>query len=357
MKASKWILLLLLVILSFIVLILYFGMLGFLIGLPWSILWTVLTNLDRVADVIASSYKLGRKVSFWFEKNAVEKRLEVTIGSASKKVNEESGEDLLPHSVDIKWVEPQARDAFLKKGEIVVCLESSYNEEKNLARATMLYVEEDLIRESQRFVNTTIMKSLIFAISRKMLMLDRKLSALKCPNKEFIEPEIEKRPQIKGYVLGMDNMDKQGYLTRVLLREFSQLGAKLSPAATDTQAKKETKAFTKLFKRFVEKREEEEVELNFNGSIFRIQLMPIAKLRGFDISNFVKAASYTHTQNIDIIYVLARGLNVEVAKLVIAEIEKTNLYLKKKDWEYKIVGTREGQPRSYRNYLAELSKV
>lgn len=354
MKA-KWTIIILIILLSFIGAVWYFGLYGVILSILWSLLVLVVTNLDRVADIIASSYKIGRGVSFWFEKNAVEKRLEVTIGNASKKVNQEAGIDLLPHGIDIKWDEPHKRDAFIERGKMVVCFEPSYNEERNLARATMLYVNEDLIAPSQRFVNTTVMKSLCFAVARKMLMLDRKLHALKCLDKEFIEPEIEKMPQIREYVSGMDNIDKQGFLTRILLREFSLLDARFSPALTDPQARKETKAITRLLKDFVERKNEELTILDFKGSVFRIHLMPIAKLdKNFDVSNFIKAASYCYGDNIDTIYVVARGINVEIAKLVASEIEKANLYLKNRDWEYNIIGRKKGQLRSY---VAELKKV
>lgn len=353
---AKWIIIILIIASSFIILFWYFDFYGLLVALPWSLILLIVTNLEFVADKIASSYKLGRKVSFWFEKNAVEKRLEVTIGSASKKVNKETGIDVLPHGVDIKWDEPHRRDAFIKRGKMVVCLEPSENEERNLARATMLYVQEDLIAPSQRFINTTVMKSLCFAVTRKMLMLDRRLHALKCLNTEFIEPEIEKTPQIREYVSGMDAMDKQGFLTRILLRQFSQLDARLSPALTDPQARKETKAVTRLLINFVGRKEEEKlIALDFKGSIFRIHIVPVAKLgKTFDISNFIRAASYSHADNVDIIYVVARGMNVEVAKLVVSEIENAKLYLKSTDWEYNIVGRKKGQLRSY---VAELMKV
>jgi len=354
MKA-KWIIIVLVIALSFIGLIWYLGLYGLIISLLWGLLVLVTTNLDRTADIIASSYKIFRKVNFWFEKNAVEKRLEVTIGSASKKVNQEAGIDFLPHGVDIKWDEPQNRDAFLKRGKIVVCLEPSYNEERNLARATFLYVQEDLISASQRFINTTIMKSLYFAVTRKMLMLDRKLHALKCLNEEFIEPEAKQMPQIREYVSDMDNMDKKGRFTRILLREFSQLDAKLSPALTDPQARKETKALTRLIGDLEKKEEDELVPLTFTGSVFRMGIMPVARVsKDFDISSFVKTASYLYSQNLDTVYVIALGMKVELAKLAVSEIEKAKLYIKSTDWEYNIIGLKKGQLKSY---VAELKKV
>ena len=350
-----WILILLIVVLSFVGLVWYFGLVGFLIGLPWTIILTILTNLDRVADAIASTYKVLRRAHFIFERKAVEKRLEVTIGNSAKKLNDEAGVDLLPHGIDIQWVEPQDRRAFLAKNEIVTCLESSYNEEENLARATMLYVEEDLIYESQRFINTTIMKSLSFAVARKLLMLDRKLSALKFLNEEFMEPEMAKKPQIRDYVSGLDNIDKQGYLTRVLLREFSKLDAKLSPALSDPESRKETKSFTKLLSGFAERKSGEEAVLDHKGSVLRIGLFPVARIGSFHIDNFLKAANRIYEEGIDTLYVLARGKNIVLAKLVISEIEKKNLYVKNTDWEYKGWGSRARKP--IENYVAELLKV
>jgi len=355
MKVRKWISILLIVVLSFVGLVWYFGLVGFLIGLPWTLILTILTNLDRVADAIASIYKVFRRVHFVFERKAVERRLEVTIGHSAKRINEEAGVDLLPHGIDIRWVEPQDRKAFLAKDEIVTCLESSYNEEENLSRATMLYVEEDLIYESQRFINTTIMKALSFAVARKLLMLDRKLSALKCLNEEFLEPEIAKIPQIREYVSGMENMDKEGYLTRVLLREFSKLDAKLSPALSDPRSRIETKSFVNLLSGFMERTSGEESILDHKGTVLRIGLLPIAKIGTFHIDNFLKVALRLNEEDIDTVYVLARGKNVVLAKLVISEIEKKNLYVKNTEWEYKGWGRRKKE--QVEHYVAELFKV
>ena len=356
MLSKKWIGIGLLIVLSFLGLVWYFGLYGFIVSLLSSLLLLIITNLDRAGDVVASFYKLGSKLNFWFEKNAVEKRLESTIGIASKKINEEAGTELLPHGVDIKWDVPQNRDAFLQRGKVVVCLEPSSNEERNLARATMMFTEEDLIAPSQRFVNTSIMKAACFVITRKMLMADRKLHALKCLNKEFIEPEIEKKPEFRKYISGLDNIDKQGYLTRILLREFGALDAKLSPALTDTRSRKESKGFARMLKEIVEKDTSATVPLRFEGLRFRVAIMPVARLdKSFDIDNFTKQATRALRDDIDTIYVLARGANVVLAKLVVSEIEKARLYLKNIEWEYKSFFERKMGQIQY--YVAEMSRV
>ncbi len=261
---------------------------------------------------------------------------------------------MLPHGVDIKWVEPMERDAFLKEGKIVVCLESSHNEDRNLARATLLYVAEDLIRESQRFIDTNVMRSANFSIARKMLMLDKRLGALKCLSEEYIEPEANKTPVIRDYVLAMERMDDEGLLTRILLREFTQLNARLSPALSDAWAIKETEKFTKFIKVFRDRRRDEEVPLRHVGEIIRVSLAPIARsYDDFNISFYVTRASECFRDQIDTLYILARGINIGLAKLVVEQVERANLYTKRNEWIFKIQRKRD----RVKSYVAVLNLV
>jgi hypothetical protein len=345
-KRLKLALLILVIALSFIVSIWYLGLLGLFTAIPSSLLIIVLTNLEWVAGLIASSYKIGRNVNFWFEKKAVEKRIENTIDSASKKVNNE-GVIVLPHSVDIKWVEPMKRDAFLEEGKVVVCLESSYNEARNLARATMLYVADDLIRESQRFINPLVTKSICFAIGRKLLMLDKRLDALKCLNEEFIEPEAKKERKIREYVVAMEKMDEQGYLTRILLREFAQLDIKLSPALSNSDALGETDSFTRYLGTFVLREREEHVQLDYNRKVFRTDLMPIARsITEFDVSTYTRAASICFNNGIGTIYVLAWEFNIVWAKSAVKAIEGMGKYAKVDEFTFPTLST-QGKMQSY----------
>lgn len=192
MKA-KWIALVVILILSFVGLVYLFGVGGAIAGVFESLLLFALSDLDKTTGDVASSYKWLRTVNFYFERNAVGKRVESTINLASRRVNEE-GVNLLPHRINIQWVEPKDREAFLKEGKMVVCLESSLNEDRNLARASILYASEDFLRESQRFIERKVLKSACFALARKMLMLDRKLDALRCINEEFIKAEVTNSP-------------------------------------------------------------------------------------------------------------------------------------------------------------------
>jgi hypothetical protein len=331
----------------------YLGLKGVVTAVPTSLLIVVLTNLEWITSLIASSYKIFRRFNFWFEKNAVAKRIESMITIASRRVNEE-GVSVLPHGVEVKWVEPMKRDAFLKEGKVVVCLESSYNEARNLARATLLYTADDLIRGSQRFISPRVTRSIIFAVSRKMFKSDKRFDALKYLNEEFIEPEADKDPKIREYVMSMEKMDEQGYLTRILLREFSQLDAKLSPALTDFDAWSETERFTHLLGVFVGKKPDEDVPLEYNGRIIKADLLPVTRtLLEFDLSNYERAAKMQFDSGIDTIYALAWGFNVMLAKSVVKTIESMNTYHKQEECVFTSL---RGQGR-FNSYIAVLTRI
>jgi hypothetical protein len=362
MKLWKILTIILVTVLSFAILIWYFRISGLVAWVFETLLIVFIANPDRTLQFIASLLTVGRRFSFWFERNKVEKYLEGTIGVTSKKMNEE-GVEVLPHGVNIKWVEPTERDAFLKDGKIVVCLSSSYNQARNLARAVMLYVEEDLVRESQVFVETTVMKSAKIVTARKLLMIDKRIDSLKYLNDEFIKPEIEKTPEIAKYMTGMEKMDEQGHLTRILLREFSQLGPRLSYKLVDPQAVRETKMFTDFLQVFEEREREEDVPLSSSGNVIRVALLPVAKLgTDFDPARFVGWARKNFEEKIETLYVLARGTgNITLAEVVEEQIEEESLYKKQASWEYTVlkeVGSAESNAKgSIRSYLCVLTRI
>jgi len=352
MIVGRWIAIALIVLGAFLF-AWYFGFLGAVIAFPWASLLLVLLNMDQAADLLASSYKLGRGLNFWFEKAAVEKRLETTIGLTSRRVNEE-GVGVLPHGVDIQWVEPMNRDAFLKEGKIVVCLDSSHNEARNIARATMMYVAEDLIRESQRFVDSSVMKSASMVVTKKMLAMENRHDSLKYLAEEFIEPEANANPEIRTLVPAMELMDEQGHLTRVLLQEFNELDAKLSPALSNRDALKETKALTRMLKVFEEREPEEHVPLRHFGGVIKINIAPVARFASdVDASIYVRRARECQVDGIDCLYILARGFNIVLAKLVAREIEKAGLYRRQQEHEFTVLA----KPGGVRSYVARMVKV
>jgi hypothetical protein len=349
---AKWIALILVIILSFVGLVYFFGLGGAVAAFFESLLLFAISNPDKTAGYLASFYKMLRNVNFWFERSAVEKRLESSIGLSSKKLNNE-GVVLLPHGVNVKWVESKDRDAFLKENKIVVCLESSANEARNLARATFLYASEDLIRESQRFIDSNVMKSACFAVSRKMLMYENRLDALKCLKDEFLEPEIEEHPSIEELLAIMENLDSEGIFTRVLLKEFSELDAKLHGTLTDHTAMAETLTFMNTMKRLSEKEKGIDVNPDHRGTIIDVSIMLIAREGKRDPNPYIKYAKKCWDLGVPRLYILAQGVRIEIALASVLGVKTLGIYRIDREWKYTITS----QKKKFESYVAVLSRI
>lgn len=352
MKVRKWLTLALVLVSSFAVLVWYFGIGGLVAAIFETLLLLVLTNPEKAMGYLASLFTLGRNIHFWFERNAVEKRLESTITLSSKRVNEE-GVKLLPHGIDIKWAEPESRDAFLKENKIVVCLEPSINEARNLARATMLYTSEDLIRESQRFIDAKIMKAACFAVARKMLMMDRRLDAFKCLNDEFLEPELSNHPSIKGHIEVMEKLDDEGNFTRLFLNEFSELGEKLSGYLSEPRAERETVTFMGIMKKLAEKQKGVDINPIHRGQIINVGIMLIARTLATDPNPYINYARKNWGRGLTKIYVLAQGIHVRLAVAAVLGIKTLGIYRVEKEYRFGVPSKKGAVP----SYIAILSRV
>jgi hypothetical protein len=285
-------------------------------------------------------------------RNEVEKRLESTINLTSRRVNKE-GVNLLPHHVNIKWVEPKDRTAFLKNGEIVVCLESSLNEDRNLARAAILSVSEDLMRESQRFIDRDVLKSACFALARKMLMSNRKLETLRYLNEEFIKTETSNNPRIADYITTMEILDAEGLLTRIFLKELSEINVKLASVLSNATAQAETVTFLRMMKQLVKKKKGVDINISHRGQIIDVGIMLIAREGAANPTRYMKHAEGCWSNCLPRLYVMAKENKIEIAKNVVAGIGKWGIYCLKKECSFRIPEKRGG----FDFYIAVLSRI
>lgn len=352
MKVKKWLILIVLIIISFALLVWYFGLSGFVAGVFETLLLLVITHPLETMGKTASVLKKLSGVHFYFEKYAVEKRLESTIGLSSKKLNEE-GVEILPHGIDIKWEESKDREAFLENGKIVVCLEPSQNEARNLARATMLYTSTDMIRNSQRFIDQRVMKTACFAVARKMLMMDRRLDALRCLNEEFLEPEVARYSSIKNYLSTMETLDTEGAFSRLVLNELSEIGAKLSPQTSSSRAESETVSFMSTMRSLAEKERGVDINPNHRGQVIDFGIVLIARKNVIDPSPYIRYAERAWTEGIPRLYVMAQGKHVKVAVAAVLGIKSAGIYRIENEWRFWIPLKKAG----YKGYIAVLSRT
>jgi hypothetical protein len=310
-----------------------------LITVAWPILLLAITNYDRLMLLSSSFFAIFRKAIFWAERNTISTSLQGTINICAGAINEETP-GLLPHRMKVNWVQPMNRDAFLKNDQVIVCLEGSENQSRNLARATILYVADDLLRESRRFVYPSLMKSTDFVVSRKILASAGNIAALNCLNEEFIQPAVQGNAELEAMIASLQRADSAGLLTRVMLRTFRDLSALVPPSAANPTAENETMNFFEIIERLGTKAKGVDVNPTLDGEIIRVAIMLVARAEAAGSTDpYVNFAFRCRQDNVAVLYVVARGqANCTLTEWVVDDVVKRDYYKRESCSKYPVVG-------------------
>ena len=145
-----------------------------------------------------------------------------------------------------------------------------------LTQSRDLYHSKDLVRDSRRFFDSVVMRACHFAVRRKILMAEHRIEVLRFLNDESLDQDMRRNAGLRGYVLGINDMDAQGTLTRILLKELSDLGPRLSPRLSEIQAERESREFADKLILLARKQPEIDVDPSCEGEKIRVGVMPIA---------------------------------------------------------------------------------
>jgi len=295
-------------------------------------------KVEKWSSIIARCFAIfSRKI----ERAHVAMDIQTRINGFADVANSEvSG--ILPYHVKIEWVNVKETtpEAFIKNGEIVIKMDHHHNQAKNLTYATIAYVSTGTIPRARQYINENVVKAIDFTIVKKIFVREGRHDALQIFVEEIFDPETEKTPDVKKYCTTMENLDARRLFTRVLLREFLELGAEAYLEVPAESIKEETKKFVEFLEKIATKERGVDVPLNFEGNRIRTSLILIARpevgdLHGID--PYLNAVKTCVEKRINSIYILAAGqLNITAAKLVAQQFEHSEEIKKIEEREYKI---------------------
>lgn len=287
--------------------------LGFLLGY----LFINIPHFQKIGSYVFRAFSFFR----FAERASVAMNLEADLNSIKETVNSQV-EGLIPYSAKIKWVQGTDPKSLIDKykGEVIIKMKHHSDQARNRVYAAMAYVSTGLIPESRLYIDRKMCKSIDFTFVKKILL--QKGTALDYFFREIVRPEMGDQ-ETRKYLTMMENLDEEGTFTRMLLRELKELG-RIYPRH-DEKAFNDTKKFADYLNKLATRKPGEHVQLSFEGDRLRVSSMLIAKpetVITFGIEHYVDWAKLSIEKGIDSIYVLARGRNIELAKLVMQEIEK-----------------------------------
>lgn len=300
-------------------LILIFGLGGLFV---WLLIDLLVLHQDRGERLAGWLAKLIAWTGKKAEKAATAMGIQGKIDSFITAINAEV-ENLLPYGLKIKWISPELnRESFIQKDRVIVMLNYHNNQDENLSKATLLYMNKAVIPEARPHIHQKLAHAVDLMMTKKALFnFVESRSALGHFVDSVLRPATQNDTELKEYCGVIDTIDERGLFTRVFLRELLELGLMRSGITETGDTVFETNEFTKLLKRIAEKERGVDVDPTFARQNIRMAVILVARPENVDLGPdmYIRAIRDRINKSIKTFYIFARGeRNIEFAKGVVS---------------------------------------
>jgi hypothetical protein len=318
--------------------------LGSLVFLSWNLLLQAFGTLGGTVIFTAFLMYLFNNIPHFQKISAYILRALSWVKKAELASINREAQGAMPYPVKVEWVKEESPESFVDKykSEVVVRMRHHKYEPRNLAYATMESVSKGFLPTTRIYLNGKVNKSLDFTMTKKILTELKKTEALDYFLTEVVQPESDDT-DIRTHLTTLEKLDEGGIFTRLLVRELVELGRRLYPRY-DEEARLDTQKLMQFLKKFTERKKGEHNNLNFREKQIKIAIMLVAEREKFYVTGpepYKLWAQSIAEKGYDTLYVLAGGVMVGPAKIVIKELEKSRKLELVKSETY--VGKHEGE--------------
>jgi small subunit ribosomal protein S1 len=284
-------------------------------------LFSSIPHFQRIGSSILQSLSWIRKA----ELASVRLAIEGSLNESRATINSEA-QGAMPFPIKVEWVKDETPEAFVDKykGEIVVRMRHHKYEPRNLAYATIESVSKGFLPMTRIYLDGKVSKSIDFTITKKMLSELENTEALDYFLAEVVQPESNDA-ELRTYLTIMESLNEDGVFTRIFVRELVELGRKLYPRY-DQEACEGTRKLTRFMKKIAERKKGERNDLCFREKWIKLAIMLVAEKEKFfnmGTKPYKQWAEVIAEKGYATLYVLAGGIMVGPASMVIKELEKS----------------------------------
>jgi len=270
------------------------------------------------------------------EQTHVASNIQSHIDHFVKEVGKES-KDVLPYRIKIKWVAQTTRDAFISGEKIIVRMNYHSDQQRNLVLATTAYVSKGLLPHARRHLHQDIATAMDFTAIKKLLVTEKLGPALDHFFEEVVNPAIKNSSLVREYWQTMDGLDEQGFFTRILLKEFLELGRRFMTALPRQDIAMETIEFVRFLDRIANKEHGEDIDPTFYGRSIRMSLVYVARpevIAAHGFSPYIRWINECQKKDISTVYICGLGHNVANAEGLAMICKKRSLITVEKVHKY-----------------------
>lgn len=263
-----------------------------------------------------------------FRKRAIRFRLESSCSKSLKSFSKELPDLDIP-DLSIEWIKTDDNlDTIFKEGKAIVKLKFEKDQTKNILKATTVYVKDAFLKHSKPYMSDNLKKAIDFSIIRKILLNINKNK--KNIISQFIEDNISETEQLTEQISYIEEIDENGLLTRIFIREIDYWGTKLAGRLPKNEHKEEADNFLNFIYDIAIREHDDYTELQFIKNNLKIGVLLVAKkdtYLSYGLEPYLRRIKLGLAQGIETNYLLARDDKVSILKKVASELIETDNFI------------------------------
>jgi hypothetical protein len=273
------------------------------------------------------------------DNKAVAYRVQGEVNSATAKLFGSAPVGMVEGKLKIHWTTAEDMPTVVRNGEVVVFMQRSDQREQNVAKATMLYVPKAIVPRARPYVNPTIMEAVDLVVAKSILAEDdENIGVLDTFFRDYLDVAMAESNSLRERLDEIDEIDLQGWLTRVLLREYLYLGRDLYPALAQDSWLRETEAFARWLHKLATKKPGDYGSLDYRGPLLSVGIIFVAErqrlaIHGLDIYR-KRVKRLLYLEKLNVVYLMGRDDNISTVRHLLDSLRSDAMIASIDEHEY-----------------------
>lgn len=309
---------------------------GILILVIVFVLYVAATKPENFKIYFGFIYQLIAWPFQFLRKKAIRFKIEGPTTKALKKLAKEVPDIEIPELV-IQWVNEDNLETKLKEGKAIIKLKFDNDNTRNILKATNVYVRDAFLKHSKPYLHDSLRKALDLIVSKKIL-LQIKTNQSNLISQFFEENSIDSE-EVFEKCEKIEEVDDNGLMTRILLRELNHFGDKLTGRLPKPEHKDESDKFLDFINQIATREFDDDTPLAFINDTLKVGVVLVARIEtyvNYGLEPYLRRIKLGRANGIESFYLLARSEKVEILIKVADELLNTgNFILINKPKEFK----------------------
>lgn len=283
-------------------------------------------------------YYLLRLIPFafsWKKRKIIEKEIHAYITEEIKSINSETFDfKILPKGIKIEWIPKKKEEVIIEENEIIIRLGSRVNPSENFVDALFLYLSNSFLAKESIYLDPALYEACKFQIAISMLR-KRAENHYQVFMDKYYKPALDKYKKILDYSEKLELIERNGLFSPVFLPTLSFHINKwiLQRKAPSSEIYQEINDALDFIYNISTKEEYESIKgeeppLTYQGKYLKISIILVARKELAKKSDykphFEKAKEKIKFES-DILFVMGRGRNIELAEMVALKLKRENI--------------------------------